>query len=93
MFAPSPPMNMLAGQYSLRKFIGFVTISAFACLVVAAGLRGQIWGVAVVIALASVFLLLAMHAALFGFVILLGRLVDRWQKARARTSSPGEISA
>jgi UPF0716 family protein affecting phage T7 exclusion len=83
---------MLAPQYSLRKFIGFVTISAFACLIVAAGLRGQLWGVAVMIAFSSLGLLLLVHASLFAAVTALGRLVDARQRLRQRSAQPHEPS-
>jgi UPF0716 family protein affecting phage T7 exclusion len=81
---------MLAPQYSLRKFIGFVTISAFACLIVAAALRGQLWGVAVIIAFASLGVLLLVHGALFGIVTALGRLSDARRKMRPASPPPHE---
>ena len=83
---------MFAPQYSLRKFIGFVTISAFACLIVAAGLRGQLWGVAVMIAFSSLGLLLLVHGGLFFAVTALGRLVDARRKWRASGPPPREPS-
>jgi hypothetical protein len=80
---------MLAPQFSLRKLIGFVSASGVGCLVVAAAVRGQLWAVAVFLAIAGLGALLVVHAILFILVTQLGRLYV-WRKASRSVPRPSD---
>ena len=56
---------MLAPQFTLRRLLALVTASGFVCLILAAAVRGQLWAVAVVIALVALVVTILVHAALF----------------------------
>jgi hypothetical protein len=59
---------MLAPQYSLRRLLAWVTLSAFVCLIVAAAARGQLWAAGLLVALAGFALTLAIHGATFAII-------------------------
>jgi hypothetical protein len=68
---------MLAPQFSLRRLLALVTLSGFVCLIVAAALRGQMWAVAVVIALLGLAVTIFVHGVLFVVTRGIGAALDR----------------
>ncbi len=80
---------MLAPQYSLRRLLALVAMSAVACLMVAAATRGQVWATAVVIALLGFVVTMIVQGLLFilarGFGMLLARRGTR-QKTAERSA-------
>lgn len=68
---------MLIPQFSLRWLLGATTLVAVLCAIVAWGLTGQRWAIAVSIGLASLVLLMAVYAlfftAIWGLSLLLSR--------------------
>lgn len=74
---------MLAPQFSLRRLLAWVTLSAFVCLIGAAAARGQIWAVAFLVALFGFVVLLVVHSGAFLLLRLVGTVRDRIRAARA----------
>jgi hypothetical protein len=79
---------MLAPQFSLRRLLFWVSISALLCLVVAAAARGQLWAVASMIALFGLCVVLALHGLTYGMLKFIGAARDRRQRARQETAPP-----
>ena len=67
---------MLAPQFSLKRLLAWVTLSAFVCLIVAAAANGQMVAAAVLVALAGLVIMLAVHGLLYGLVKFLSLLRD-----------------
>ena len=68
---------MLAPQYTLRRLLALVTLSAFVCLVVAAAIQGHLWAAAVALALAGLAVMMLVYGVLFILVCGIGVLLDR----------------
>lgn len=82
---------MLAPQYSLRRLLAWVTVSAFVCLIAAAAARGQIWAVAFLVALFGFVVLLVVHSMAYLLLGLVSLVRDRRRGARLvapRSKSP-----
>ncbi len=79
---------MLAPQYSLRRLLAAVTLSAFVCLIVAAASWGKMWAVAVALALLGLLILLLVHGVLFVLVRVVGLLLDRRRQGREAAPRP-----
>ncbi len=79
---------MLAPQFSLRRLLAWVTVSAFLCLIVAAAARGQLWAAGVLVGLAGLVVVLAVHGLLFVGIRLVGKVRDRgvrrWEQSAAQ---------
>jgi hypothetical protein len=78
--------GMLAPQYTLRRLLAIVTLSAFVCLVVAAAIQGHLWAAAVALALAGLAVMMMVYGLLFILVRGIGALLDR----RKQLPTPSE---
>jgi hypothetical protein len=72
---------MLAPQYSLRRLIGWVTLSGCVCLIVAAAARGQMWAAAVSIGLFELIVMFALYG--LAFVVIRGLSVLRQRRKQS----------
>jgi hypothetical protein len=79
---------MLAPQFSLRRLLSWVTISAFVCLIVAAAARGRLWAAGVMIGLAAMALILALHGLAFTIVKVIAAVRDRGRRPRNEPAQP-----
>jgi hypothetical protein len=79
---------MLAPQFSLRRMLAWVSVSALVCLIGAAAARGQLWAVGVLIALAGFVLVLVVHGATFTLLRLISLGRDRRRHARQAAAAP-----
>jgi hypothetical protein len=79
-------MMMLAPQYSLRRLLALVALSAVACLIVAAATRGHVWAAAVVIALFGLVVTMLVQGLLFIVARGVGMLLQR-RAARPKNAS------
>lgn len=79
---------MLAPQFSLRRLLAWVSISAFLCLIVAAAARAQLWAVACLIGLFGLCVVLLLHGATYGLLKFVGAARDRRLRARQETAPP-----
>lgn len=68
---------MLAPQFTLKRLLAGVTVSAVICLVVAAAARGQMWAAALLLALSGVFVVLVVHGFLFLLIQAIARAFRR----------------
>jgi len=73
---------MLTPQFSLRRLLLIVTVSAVLCLIPAAAARGYLWGVGLALALVAAFVLAGLQVLLFAVSRLVGIVIER-QEARA----------
>ncbi|HET6880006.1 MAG TPA: hypothetical protein VFI31_07615 [Pirellulales bacterium] len=78
-------MGMLAPQFSLRSIMAAMVVCGFVSLIGAAALRGTPWAIAVIIGLAALVLILAVHGLMF-FVMWVFSLILPGR----RTSTPGK---
>ena len=76
---------MLAPQYSLRRLLALVTVCAFGCLIFAAAISGQLWAVAVSLAMGGVVVLLLVYGLTFAVVRGIGIALDRRRGRLERT--------
>jgi hypothetical protein len=79
---------MLAPQFSLRRLLIWVSISALLCLVLAAAARAQLWAVASLIGLLGLCVVLLLHGATYGLMKFIGAARDRRLRARRETVPP-----
>jgi hypothetical protein len=73
---------MLTPQFSLRRLLLIVTVSAVLCLIPAVATRGYLWAVGLALALVGVFVLAGIQILLFALSRVAGMYVER-QQARA----------
>ena len=73
---------MLTPQFSLRRLLLIVTVSAVLCLIPAVATRGYLWGVGLALALAGAFVLAGFQILLFAVSRVVGIYVEK-QRARA----------
>jgi hypothetical protein len=78
---------MLAPQFSLRSILAAMVVCGFVSLIGAAALRGAPWACAVLISMAAVLLILAIHGFMF-FVMWLASLILPVGRPRSRGESP-----
>jgi hypothetical protein len=69
------PKRMFLPRFSIRVLLAIVTVCAFAFVVVGMAARGEFWAWGITIALASIVFTALVHAALFGIVWLIGRIL------------------
>jgi hypothetical protein len=79
---------MLAPQFSLRRLLAWVSMSALLCLVVAAAARAQLWAVASLFGLFGFCLVILLHGATYGVLKMVGAARDRRLPARQKTAPP-----
>lgn len=72
---------MLTPQYSLRRLLALVTLSAGACLVLGLAARGSIWALAVSMGLLGGVVLLSIQSLTFLAVRLFAAVLDNLPKA------------
>lgn len=73
---------MLTPQFSLRRLLLIVTVSAVLCLIPAVATRGYLWGVGLALALGGEFVLAGIQVLLFAMSRVVGVYVEK-QQARA----------
>jgi hypothetical protein len=78
---------MLAPQFSLRSILAVTAVCGFVSLIGAAALRGTPWAMAVVIAIAALALILAIHGLMF-FVMWVFSLLLPTRRSGAVGQSP-----
>lgn len=59
---------MLIPQFSLRWLLGLTTVAAVICAIVAWGMTGHRWALAVSFGLASLVVLAAVHGLMFAII-------------------------
>jgi hypothetical protein len=74
--------DMLAPQYSLRRLLALVTLSALACLVFAAAIWGHLWAAAAAIAMLGLVVTIAVHGLSFLLIRAIGFVIDRRKQSR-----------
>jgi hypothetical protein len=74
---PEEPRRMLIPQYSLRWLLGAITAAACVFSIVAVGVRGQPWALAVSIGLLAIVISGLVYAAAFGVVWLFAVVTSR----------------
>lgn len=82
---------MLAPQFSLRRLLAWVTLSAFVCLIGAAAARGQLWAAGISIGLAGLAVTLAVQGVAYGLIRLISLARDR--RSRKAPSAASEETA
>jgi len=78
---------MLTPQYSLRRLLVLVTLSAVACLVVGLAARGSTWALAVSMGLLSGVVLLSIQGVMFLIVRTFSGVLDSLPQAATNKSS------
>ena len=81
------PKRMLIPQYSLRWLLGAITAAACLFSVVAVGVRGQAWALAVSIAFGAIVVSGLVYAAAFG-VVWLFSVVAAGNRSPTSSESP-----
>lgn len=71
---PEEPRRMLIPQYSLRWLLGAITAAACFLSIVAVGMRGHAWALAVSVGLLAAAISAMVYAAAFGVVWLFSAL-------------------
>lgn len=74
--------RMLIPQFSLRWVLGVTAVCAVFFLIAAQAKEGSAWATAVTIAVASLGMVLAVHAGMFFVVWLFSLLAPRWVRRR-----------
>ncbi|MGD9721161.1 MAG: hypothetical protein AB7O59_03790 [Pirellulales bacterium] len=83
---------MLAPQFTLRRLLLWVAVSAVVCLIGAAAARGQLWAAGVLVALFGFVLILGIHAIAYGCLKLLAFVRNRSRPA-SRPVVTGETAS
>jgi hypothetical protein len=78
---------MLAPQFTLRRLLGVVSICALACCALGFAARGQLWAVAVAMALFGFVVMMGCYVLVYTVVRLMGMVVERRRHARRALSS------
>jgi hypothetical protein len=79
---------MLAPQFSLRRLLGWVTLSGFVSLIVASAARGKVGAMAILLALAGFVAMLVIYAVAYAAVKLAGGGLERISQRRRQTIAP-----
>jgi hypothetical protein len=79
--------DMLAPQYSLRRLLALVTLSALACLVLAAAIWGHLWAVAAAITMLGLVVTIAVHGLSFLLIRAIGLVIDRRKQSRVTAAN------
>lgn len=90
---PEETRRMLIPQYSLRWLFGLITAAAGVLSIVAVGVRGQAWALAVSIGLLSIVVSALVYAAAFGLVWLFSVVTAGFARRTAETSPFGSPPA
>jgi membrane protein implicated in regulation of membrane protease activity len=75
---------MLTPQFSLRRLLLIVTVSAVLCLIPAVATRGYLWALGVALALVGAFVLAGFQVLLFAVSRVVGVYVERRQAQAAQ---------
>ncbi len=75
---------MLTPQFSLRRLLLIVTVSAVLCLIPALATRGYLWGVGLALALAGALVLAGLQILLFALSRVVAVYVEKQQARAAR---------
>lgn len=78
---------MLAPQFTLRRLLGVVSACAVACCALGFAARGQLWAVAVAMALFGFVVMLGCYVLVYTVVRLLGAVIERRRRVRRALSS------
>jgi hypothetical protein len=68
---------MLAPQFTLRRLLGVVSVCAVACCALGFAARGQLWAVAIAMALLGLVLMMGCYVLVYMVMRLLGAAIER----------------
>lgn len=84
---------MLAPQFTLRRLLGAVSLCAVACCALGFAARGQLWALAIAMALMGLVVMLSCYVLVYVVMRMLGATIGRRRRTRVMLTPSVPVSS